>query len=69
MLIYPLFFGTEVGESDVVEIIRISPEDAPSLRPGSQKLAGTKLGNFGAFFVRGWRENDILWGAWTGPSA
>ncbi|RPJ45999.1 MAG: patatin-like protein, partial [Chloroflexi bacterium] len=66
MLTFPLFFGTEVGESDVVEIIRISPEDAPSLRPGSQKLAGTKLGNFGAFFVRGWRENDILWGRLDG---
>lgn len=66
MLTFPLFFGTEVGESDVVEIIRVSPEDAPSLRPGSQKLAGTKLGNFGAFFVRGWRENDILWGRLDG---
>lgn len=66
MLTFPLFFGTEVGESDVVEIIRISPEDAPSIRPGSQKLAGTKLGNFGAFFVRGWRENDILWGRLDG---
>jgi patatin-related protein len=66
MLTFPLFYGTEVGESDVVEIIRISPEDAPSLRPASQKLAGTKLGNFGAFFVRGWRENDILWGRLDG---
>lgn len=66
MLTFPLYYGTEVGESDVVEIIRISPENAPSLRPGSQKLAGTKLSDFGAFFVREWRENDMLWGRLDG---
>ena len=28
---FPIYFDTDHGESDVVEIIRISPEDAPSL--------------------------------------
>ncbi len=66
MLTFPLFYGSNVGESDVVEVVRISPDDAPSLKPGSEKLVGTKLGNFGAFFVREWRENDMLWGRLDG---
>lgn len=70
MLTYPIFYGTEVGESDVVEVIRISPEDAPSiineLAEGKRKLAGLALASFGAFFVREWRENDMLWGRLDG---
>ncbi|HEU0296122.1 MAG TPA: patatin-like protein [Anaerolineales bacterium] len=69
MLTYPVTYGTSVGESDEVEIIRISPEDADSLRPRSlshTKLLGTKLGNFGAFFNAKWRENDMLWGRLDG---
>lgn len=30
------------------------------------KLAGTTLGDFGAFFERKFRENDILWGRLDG---
>ena len=66
MLTFPLFFGTDVGESDVVEIIRISPEEATQISWPPPKLAGTKLANFGAFFMREWRENDILWGRLDG---
>jgi len=63
MVSLPLTFQTEAGESDIVEVFRISPWDAKSLEPdGGKKLAGTALGNFGAFFVRDWRENDMLWG-------
>jgi hypothetical protein len=29
---------------------------------GRPKLAGTLLGNFGAFLAEGWRVNDMLWG-------
>ncbi len=69
---FPIYFETDVGESDVVEIIRISPEDAPSLinektdARGRKKLAGTKLGNFSAFMDAAWRVNDIMWGRLDG---
>src|SRR6266508_285667 len=62
----PLLAGTKAGESDVIDIIRISPEDATSevnrYVNKRQKLLGTRLGNFGAFFKKEWRQNDILWG-------
>ncbi|CAG1000124.1 partial putative membrane protein, partial [Anaerolineales bacterium] len=66
MLIFPVYYGTGVEESDEVEIIRISPKDATNLfnenKKGEKKLAGTALANFGAFFDREWRENDMMWG-------
>jgi patatin-related protein len=70
MIIFPIIFGTNIGELDVAEIIRISPEDAGHLirerDTGCQKLAGTSLSHFGAFLNRSWRENDILWGRLDG---
>jgi len=68
MITYPLFFATSVGEeTDTVDVYRISPEDAIRLIPDNEelrrnKLAGTSLGNFGAFFDERFRVNDILWG-------
>jgi patatin-related protein len=70
MITFPILYGTDIGESDVVEIIRISPEDAKTLinerKVGCLKLAGTALGHFGAFLEGLWRENDILWGRLDG---
>lgn len=69
---FPILYGTDVGESDVVEIIRISPEDAPSLiaeravTEKRRKLAGSALFHFGAFLDRSWRQNDIMWGRLDG---
>lgn len=67
MISYPILFATNVGdETDVVEVFRISPEDAKVLVTDEElrrrKLAGTSLGNFGAFFDRDFRTNDMLWG-------
>lgn len=66
MLTFPILYGTDAGESDIVEVVRISPEDGTRLvneaRSGRRKLAGTQLMNFGAFFKQEWRENDMLWG-------
>ncbi len=66
MLIFPIYYGTNVEESDQVEIVRISPEDATNLvnekDSGKRKLAGTVFANFGAFFAKEWRENDMMWG-------
>ncbi|MEK6281083.1 MAG: patatin-like protein [Acidobacteriota bacterium] len=76
---FPIMYETDYGEADVVEVIRISPEDAVSLinerrellnspRPGKarQKLAGVSLHHFGAFLDRTWRQNDIMWGRLDG---
>jgi hypothetical protein len=72
---FPILFGTEVGEADIVDVLRISPEDANSLvderaerqkANGRQKLAGTALHHFGAFLDQVWRQNDILWGRLDG---
>ena len=70
LLVYPIMYDTEVGEADAIDIIRISPEDAKQLinerATGSQKLAGSALGHFGAFLAKQWRQNDILWGRLDG---
>jgi patatin-related protein len=75
---FPIMYGVEEGESDVVEIIRISPDDATTLinerkekrdspeGTGRRKLAGSALHHFGAFLDRTWRQNDIMWGRLDG---
>lgn len=83
---YPILYSTGVGEeADVIDVFRVSPEDAKALideslpvddrgrkvtdgGPGRSvvKLAGTTLGNFGAFFRDKFRVNDIMWGRLDG---
>jgi patatin-related protein len=67
---FPVLYETGVAESDIVEVIRISPEDATSLvnerAERRQKLAGVALFHFGAFLDRVWRQNDIMWGRLDG---
>jgi patatin-related protein len=69
-IIFPIIYGTEIGEATKVDIIRISPEDATALINERQsdcyKLAGTALGHFGAFLDPLWRRNDIMWGRLDG---
>lgn len=69
-IIFPIIYGTEIGENSKVDIIRISPEDATALinerETGCHKLAGTALGHFGAFLDPLWRRNDIMWGRLDG---
>ena len=69
-IIFPIIYGTEIGEAAKVDIIRISPEDATDLinerETGCYKLAGTALGHFGAFLDPLWRRNDIMWGRLDG---
>ncbi len=64
--IFPMIYGTDTGELDEVEIVRISPKDSVQLFDQDaghcRKLAGTRLVHFGALFKRDWRETDILWG-------
>jgi len=75
---FPVFYEADVGEASIVEIIRISPEDATELiderqerrnspdGTGRRKLAGLALHHFGAFLDRTWRQNDIMWGRLDG---
>lgn len=69
-IIFPIIYGTEVGEAARVDIVRISPEDGTALinerETGCYKLAGSALGHFGAFLDPLWRRNDIMWGRLDG---
>jgi patatin-related protein len=64
-VLLPLSYGA-VGESDRVEVIRVSPEDATSLvdeiAEKKRKLGGIEVNHFGGFFRLDWRQNDMLWG-------
>jgi patatin-related protein len=72
--LFPMVFGTGLGEFDEVDIVRISPADSKAegvrrfapRQPGQSKLKGTRFGAFGAFLDRTWRENDLLWGRLDG---
>jgi patatin-related protein len=65
--VFPLLYDTEVGTPELISIVRVSPDDAKFLSTeGSEKLAGTSLGHFGAFLDRSFRTNDILWGRLDG---
>ena len=59
-----------MGELDRVEVVRISPRDEGVLArpPGKPLLEGIAIMHFGAFFKRGWRENDYLWGRLDGSA-
>ncbi len=60
----PLLRGEGMSEFNPVNVDRISPEDAQSVRAGgaAECLRGVEFYNFGAFFSRTYRENDYLWG-------
>ena len=47
-----------------IQVDRISPDDAGSIRKGgaAATLKGIEFNMFGAFFSRAYRENDYLWG-------
>ena len=72
LVIYPVQYGTGAGETNVVDIFRVSPEDARNLvderanGEDATKLAGRTLMSFGAFLDESWRRNDMLWGRLDG---
>jgi patatin-related protein len=65
MVLFPLILEGNIGEPVHVDVVRISPLDV-SAGGGVKKLAGTRLGHFGAFLEADWRRNDILWGRLDG---
>jgi patatin-related protein len=60
-LLFPVLGGTGISESSVL-VERISPQDAVLLADERQKAYRGKTGDVLAFFDRGRRENDYLWG-------
>jgi patatin-related protein len=65
LLLFPLEYGTQLGETNPVEIIRISPRDAnrrSEVPAEARALRGASIGHFGAFFDLEWRKHDMLWG-------
>jgi patatin-related protein len=72
LVIYPVQYATAAGESSVVDVFRVSPEDAETLmkepadKTQGTKLAGRTLMSFGAFLDESWRRNDMLWGRLDG---
>jgi patatin-related protein len=69
-IVLPLAYP-DLGETNAVEIWRVSPRDAPHISPVAlanpvDKLKGRAVSHFGAFFDRSWRVNDMLWGRLDG---
>jgi hypothetical protein len=59
-------FGTDIGEPDQVDMVRVAPEDAcrlvPHVAARRKKLKGLVVAHFGAFLDHDWRVSDLLWG-------
>jgi patatin-related protein len=71
--VYPIVFGTSLGEFETVDIFRISPQEtraiadaAPGAGTSNPPLRGASLGDFGAFLDRRWRLSDMLRGRLDG---
>lgn len=62
---YPFLEGSGAQEHSEVQVFRISPADS-GLNARPDKLAGIRVGAFGGFLNRDWREHDILWGRLDG---
>jgi patatin-related protein len=67
MVVLPLAYP-DLGETNAVDIVRISPLNAPNITPPAlagdppTKLAGIRFAHFGGFLDESWRDNDLMWG-------
>ncbi|MBO6756227.1 MAG: patatin-like protein [Roseibium sp.] len=62
LVMFPVLQRNDFSEVNETLVDRISPQDATSLYEEGFELKGSALNAFGAFFNRGWREHDYLWG-------
>ncbi|MES0809249.1 patatin-like protein [Roseibium sp. SCPC15] len=62
LITFPVLQRNDFSEVTEILVDRISPRDASSLYTEGFDLKGKALNAFGAFFNRGWREHDYLWG-------
>lgn len=67
VLTFPMTQHRDMDALEEIKVDRIAVDDANTLRKGGAReiLRGVRLGNFGAFFSRRFRENDYLWGRLT----
>jgi patatin-related protein len=74
--VYPILFGTTLGEFESVEVFRISPQDTRSIsgtlpdlkadQSVNPPLCGDAFWAFGAFLDQRWRLSDMLRGRLDG---
>lgn len=71
--VYPIVFGTDLGEFEPIDIFRISPNEttpiagtSPPGCVGNPPLRGESLDAFGAFLDFQWRFSDMLRGRLDG---
>jgi patatin-related protein len=71
--VYPIVFGTDLGEFEPIEIFRISPNESTPIAgtsppgcAGNPPLRGESLDAFGAFLDYQWRFSDMLRGRLDG---
>ena len=69
-LVFPITFGTNVGEFTEIDVVRLSPKDVSTIEgvtdEGFNRIRGQSFGAFGAFLDKGWRKHDILRGRLDG---
>jgi len=70
-IVFPITFGTKLGEFGEVDVLRISPKDVTPLKglTDTEETAGIRgqaFGAFGAFLDKTWRKHDILRGRLDG---
>ena len=70
-IVFPITFGTKLGEFGEVDVIRISPQDVTPLKgltdtPEFSGIRGASFGAFGGFLDKRWRRHDILRGRLDG---
>jgi patatin-related protein len=64
---FPVAHCLGTSELEGIDVVRVSAADTTLAGSrGASKLAGVKLGHFGAFLDADWREADILWGRLDG---
>jgi patatin-related protein len=62
-LLFPVMDLADIWQLNQISVKRFSPDDAKRLPvPPEQKLQGSALHHFGAFFKRSAREHDYVWG-------
>ena len=64
--LYLIGYGTPVGETNPVEIVRVSPQEARGPVGVKRELRGLRLHHFGAFLDKKWRQHDMVWGRLDG---
>jgi patatin-related protein len=72
LVLYPIEYAAPLGETNPVEIIRISPIDSKGLEDlpvKARELMGRRLHHFAGFLDSSWRRHDMVWGRLNGAES